>query len=179
MHVHTTVVWYSSSSAGPKWTHQTLRGCTKGSGLSWDMSEITSILLATWRQGGKTNPLSLLPKCRKKVPRGWGWLASTGLLRGFGPRLLGSHLLNRVPVQCSVTQLKAKLQAWALLWKHWLRNRSKRWGPCRLEGGSCRDEEVIQRWDRLLPMGEFELSFWPPTDFQCGIKGKLHGLLMF
>lgn len=154
-------------------------GCTRGSGLSWDMSEINSLLLATWRQGGKTNPLSLLPKCRKKVPRGWGWLASTGLLKGFGAHLLGSHLLNWVPAQCSVMQPRANLRAWALLRKHWLRNRSKRWGPRRLAGGSCRDEEVIQRWDRLLPRGEFELSSWPPTDFQCGIEDKLYGLLMF
>lgn len=81
--------------------------------------------------------------------------------------LLGSPLPEPVPVQCSVLQPRARLRAWALMWKRWLRNRSKRWGPRGLEGGRFKDEEVIQRWDHLLPRGEFELSSWPPTDFQC------------
>lgn len=138
-------------------TQGALTGCTVGSGLSWDTSETTYTLLII--RSGKTNPLSLFSRCMKKMPCGWGCLLSTGLLRGFGPHLLGSHLHNQVRGLCSIIQPSAKLQAWALLWKQWLRNRSKRWHPHRLEGGSCRDEEVIQRWGCLLPNGGIWAKF--------------------
>lgn len=75
------------------WAQGALMGCTRASGLSWDMSEINSMLLATWRQGGKINPF-VSPKGRKKVT--CGWLAAIhGAAAGLWPTCLAVVSLTK------------------------------------------------------------------------------------
>lgn len=117
------------------WSSESIQGVLKEWirewGLPWDMAEIISILLATWRQGGKTDPLSLLPKHRKKMPCGWSWLSSTTLLRGFGTPWQPSPWPSASSELCSAAQSKAlslSPAVKALIEKQKLKMRSQRVG---------------------------------------------------